>query len=148
MLKRSLVQLLLCRDVTGGLDAREWFQVWFGGCQFSTDVRVFAVDRYGCGNSVHIKCMKVWAGHQLLSTSQTTIECPFCRANFGPMTSLEAEFRGAAQMAMRRAEHPAVVCHECHATPIIGKCYKWVTETGETCHTPYRSLGAVLISFP
>jgi len=89
------------------------------------------VSRHGCGNSVHIRCMKVWAEHQLKSTGQATVECPFCRENFGPLASLQAELRGATLAATRRPEHLGVVCHECHATPIVGKCYKWV----DSCST-------------
>jgi len=88
------------------------------------DIVACTVNRYGCGNSVHIRCMKVWAEHQLRATGQATVECPFCRENFGPLASLQAEFRGASQPVTKRVEHLAVVCHDCHATPIVGKCYK------------------------
>ena len=87
---------------------------------------IYGVHRYGCGNSVHLKCMKVWAEHQLRSTGQGPIECPFCRENFGPLAALQAELRGATRTMIRRPEHPGVVCHECHVTPIVGKCYRWV----------------------
>ncbi len=38
--------------------------------------------KFGCGNSVHIKCMKIWAEHQQ-SNGETTVRCPLCRENFG-----------------------------------------------------------------
>ena len=38
--------------------------------------------RYGCGNSVHVKCMKIWAEHQR-STGETIVKCPLCRVDFG-----------------------------------------------------------------
>ena len=38
--------------------------------------------RFGCGKSVHIKCMKIWAEHQK-STGEKIIRCPLCRENFG-----------------------------------------------------------------
>lgn len=38
--------------------------------------------RYGCGNNVHVKCMKVWAEHQR-STGENIIKCPLCRVDFG-----------------------------------------------------------------
>ena len=38
--------------------------------------------KLGCGNSVHVKCMKIWAEHQQ-SNGETTVRCPLCRENFG-----------------------------------------------------------------
>ena len=38
--------------------------------------------RYSCGNSMHLKCMKIWADHQK-STGATVIRCPLCREDFG-----------------------------------------------------------------
>ena len=38
--------------------------------------------RYGCGNSIHIKCMKIWAEHQK-SSGESIVKCPFCRVDFG-----------------------------------------------------------------
>lgn len=40
--------------------------------------------RYGCGNSIHLKCMKIWADHQK-STGATMIRCPLCREDFGSL---------------------------------------------------------------
>ena len=39
--------------------------------------------RFGCGKSIHIKCMKIWAEHQK-ATGETVIKCPLCREDFGP----------------------------------------------------------------
>lgn len=41
-----------------------------------------AAYRYGCGNSIHLKCMKIWADHQK-STEEMKIRCPLCREDFG-----------------------------------------------------------------
>ena len=38
--------------------------------------------RYGCGNNIHIKCMKVWAQHRK-SDGDNMIKCPLCRTDFG-----------------------------------------------------------------
>ena len=38
--------------------------------------------KFGCGKSVHIKCMRIWAEHQK-STGEKIIQCPLCRENFG-----------------------------------------------------------------
>ena len=38
--------------------------------------------KFGCGKSVHVKCMKIWAEHQK-SKGEKIIRCPLCRENFG-----------------------------------------------------------------
>ena len=38
--------------------------------------------KFGCGNSMHIKCMKIWAEHQK-SNGEKMIKCPLCREDFG-----------------------------------------------------------------
>ncbi len=38
--------------------------------------------KFGCGKSVHIKCMKIWAEHQR-SNGERSIKCPLCREDFG-----------------------------------------------------------------
>ena len=48
--------------------------------------------RHGCGNNVHVKCMKVWFDHQV-STGEKTIKCPLCREIFGTPEQLRQEFR-------------------------------------------------------
>jgi len=50
------------------------------------------VCRHGCGNNVHIKCMKVWLDHQV-STGEKTVKCPLCRETFGTPEQLKQEFR-------------------------------------------------------
>ncbi len=40
--------------------------------------------KFGCGKSVHIKCMKIWAEHQR-TNGEKTIRCPLCREDFGPL---------------------------------------------------------------
>lgn len=82
--------------------------------------------KHGCGNSVHIKCMKVWAEHQQ-STGEKVIKCPFCREDFGPFSLLKQEFRNTAPRHVRadqNYEHLGTVCKRCRACPITGKCYK------------------------
>ena len=44
--------------------------------------------RQGCGNNIHIKCMKVWAEHQKSQGAQL-IKCPMCREDFGPFSLLQ-----------------------------------------------------------
>lgn len=41
----------------------------------------FICIRYGCGKSVHLKCVKLWAEHQK-SQGERAIICPLCREKF------------------------------------------------------------------
>ncbi|CAF1414770.1 unnamed protein product [Rotaria magnacalcarata] len=85
--------------------------------------------RHGCGNNVHVKCMKVWLDHQV-STGEKTVKCPLCRETFGTPEQLKQEFRtSGAQQAEKASIHLSYSCNRCHACPITGKCYKCTT-----CH--------------
>ncbi|XP_069110456.1 uncharacterized protein [Argopecten irradians] len=81
--------------------------------------------KFGCGNSIHIKCMKVWADHQK-SSGDTVIKCPFCREDFGPIELLKQESRNAigATQGGRMDRHLGTDCQSCHISPIEGKCYR------------------------
>ncbi|XP_033762710.1 uncharacterized protein LOC117344164 isoform X2 [Pecten maximus] len=81
--------------------------------------------KFGCGNSIHIKCMKVWADHQK-SSGDTVIKCPFCREDFGPLELLKQESRNAigAPQGGRMDRHLGTDCQSCHISPIEGKCYR------------------------
>ncbi|CAF3251739.1 unnamed protein product [Rotaria socialis] len=85
--------------------------------------------RHGCGNNVHVKCMKVWLDHQV-STGEKTVKCPLCRETFGTPEQLKQEFRtSGAQQAEKTSIHLSYSCNRCRACPITGKCYKCTT-----CH--------------
>ncbi|KAH3840283.1 E3 ubiquitin-protein ligase ZSWIM2-like isoform X2 [Dreissena polymorpha] len=81
--------------------------------------------KFGCGNSIHIKCMKVWAEHQK-SQGETTVKCPFCREDFGPFEMLKYENRNAegVQQGGRMDRHLGTTCQSCRVSPIEGKCYR------------------------
>ncbi|KAM9334154.1 E3 ubiquitin-protein ligase ZSWIM2 [Symphorus nematophorus] len=85
--------------------------------------------RFGCGNSVHISCMKVWADHQRLSDREETVKCPLCREDFSSLKSLQEQVKNAAKLfaAAEREKadkHLGVLCHSCRLCPITGKCFK------------------------
>ena len=84
--------------------------------------------RFGCGNNVHIKCMKVWADHQK-SGGEASIKCPLCREDFGPIEMLNRELKnsGATASLVQQNRHMGVACRRCHVSPIIGKCYRLVS---------------------
>ncbi|TNN10636.1 E3 ubiquitin-protein ligase ZSWIM2 isoform 2 [Schistosoma japonicum] len=51
--------------------------------------------RINCGNSVHIRCMKVWTDYQRKQNSLGSldyIKCPVCREDFAPLHILLREF--------------------------------------------------------
>jgi len=75
--------------------------------------------RYSCGHSVHSRCMKEWADHQL--TQGTAIHCPMCRADFGSLKSIMTQH--LAQSAFRPNVHAGTHCKHCAVTPIEGKVY-------------------------
>ncbi|XP_014668323.1 PREDICTED: E3 ubiquitin-protein ligase Zswim2-like [Priapulus caudatus] len=77
--------------------------------------------RFGCGNSIHIKCMKVWADHQK-STGEVRVHCPLCREDFGPLQYLEQELRNSGPLS-RRNRLTAFKCRGCDI-PITGTCYR------------------------
>ena len=77
--------------------------------------------------------MKVYAEHQK-STGDTTIKCPFCREDFGPIELLKQESRNAmgVQPGGRMDRHLGSSCQSCHVSPIEGKCYRLVRDC--LCH--------------
>ncbi|XP_051877974.1 E3 ubiquitin-protein ligase ZSWIM2 [Pristis pectinata] len=85
--------------------------------------------RYTCGNSVHIKCMKIWIEHQTKTENETTIKCPLCREEFAPLSLLQEEFRNTTKFTMaaereRLDRHLGIPCNKCGICPIQGKCYR------------------------
>nr|XP_015214589.1 PREDICTED: E3 ubiquitin-protein ligase ZSWIM2 isoform X1 [Lepisosteus oculatus] len=85
--------------------------------------------RYGCGNSVHISCMKIWADHQTRSETDTMVKCPLCREDFAPMKSLLQQVKNAAKLITaaereRLDRHLGIPCNNCNICPISGKCFK------------------------
>nr|XP_022306012.1 uncharacterized protein LOC111112643 isoform X2 [Crassostrea virginica] len=81
--------------------------------------------KFGCGNSIHIKCMKIWADHQK-TQGEKTIKCPFCREDFGPIELLKQESRNAMGVPAggRMDRHLYTKCQSCQVSPIEGKCYR------------------------
>ncbi|XP_016527787.1 E3 ubiquitin-protein ligase ZSWIM2 isoform X2 [Poecilia formosa] len=85
--------------------------------------------RYGCGNSVHISCMKVWADHQGLSVGQEMLRCPLCRESFSSLQLLQEQAKNAARLFTaaereRADRHLGAVCCSCRAGPVTGTCYR------------------------
>lgn len=79
--------------------------------------------KYGCGNSIHIKCMKIWAEHQR-SCGESVIKCPLCRADFGAIEVIRNEYLKSFRHRKRQDIHEGTVCDQCGMSPIAGKCYR------------------------
>ncbi len=81
--------------------------------------------KFGCGNNVHIKCMKIWADHQKTTANDSKLTCPLCREQFSTFETLEQEYRNNLLFKAEKQDlHYGLSCRSCHSTPISGKCYK------------------------
>lgn len=98
--------------------------------------------KYGCGNNVHVKCMKVWAEHQR-STGENIIKCPLCRVDFGSFQELMDEFHKSSRRktrAERQDLHLGATCKKCRVCPIAGKCYRCVVCSDyHLCHACFAT---------
>ncbi|XP_061464244.1 E3 ubiquitin-protein ligase ZSWIM2 [Rhineura floridana] len=101
--------------------------------------------RFGCGNNIHIVCMKIWADHQIDLEKDSLVKCPLCREDFAPLKLLLEEFRNSKRLMtvaekQRLDRHLGIPCNNCRVCPIEGNCYK-CTECSEyhLCHGCFRS---------
>ncbi|XP_005373393.1 PREDICTED: E3 ubiquitin-protein ligase ZSWIM2 isoform X2 [Chinchilla lanigera] len=107
--------------------------------------------RFGCGNNVHIKCMKILANYQNMTSSSSMVKCPLCRKEFAPLKVILEEFRNSSKLMAttekeRLDKHLGIHCNHCEQFPIKGKCYK-CTECVDyhlcqkcfdsSCHAPH-----------
>ncbi len=91
----------ICQDSMSASDALAW-------CQF------------GCGRSVHTKCMRIWGQHQ--ASTQKPITCPLCREEWGSAT-LEALYQQVRRQHMhgcvrRHHEHDVMHVHHMMASHV------------------------------
>ncbi|KAK3575561.1 hypothetical protein QTP86_029566 [Hemibagrus guttatus] len=85
--------------------------------------------RFGCGNNVHISCMKVWADHQSRSETDGMVKCPLCRENFGTLKMLHELVKNVGQLYTTSErehleKHLGIPCNNCRICPVVGKCFK------------------------
>ncbi|XP_030637679.1 E3 ubiquitin-protein ligase ZSWIM2 [Chanos chanos] len=85
--------------------------------------------RFGCGNSVHISCMRILANHQIRADSEAMVKCPLCREDFIAKSLLLEQVRNASKLYTvsereRPDKHLGITCNSCRACPITGKCFK------------------------
>uniref|UniRef100_A0A8C3W898 RING-type E3 ubiquitin transferase n=1 Tax=Catagonus wagneri TaxID=51154 RepID=A0A8C3W898_9CETA len=85
--------------------------------------------RFGCGNSVHIKCMKILANFQNMISNNSMLKCPLCRKEFAPLKLILEEFKNSSKLVTaaekeRLDKHLGIPCNNCQQFPIEGKCYR------------------------
>ncbi|XP_021558898.1 E3 ubiquitin-protein ligase ZSWIM2 [Neomonachus schauinslandi] len=85
--------------------------------------------RFGCGNSIHIKCMKILANYQDMISNTSMLKCPLCRKEFAPLKLILEEFKNSSKLVTaaekeRLDKHLGIPCNNCKQFPIEGKCYK------------------------
>ncbi|XP_057603205.1 E3 ubiquitin-protein ligase ZSWIM2 [Hippopotamus amphibius kiboko] len=85
--------------------------------------------RFGCGNSVHIKCMKILANYQDIISHTSMLKCPLCRKDFATLKLILEEFKNSSKLVTtaekeRLDKHLGIPCNNCQQFPIEGKCYK------------------------
>ena len=101
--------------------------------------------QFGCGKSVHVKCIKIWAEHQRKTTptnESKPLPCPLCRGDFGsiPSPTDTRQSRLTSLELQRQHSHLGVACHHCHVCPIMGKCYQCcICACYHLCHTCFSN---------
>ncbi|XP_012634931.2 E3 ubiquitin-protein ligase ZSWIM2 [Microcebus murinus] len=85
--------------------------------------------RFGCGNSIHIKCMKILANYQTMTSNTSMLKCPLCRKEFAPLQLILEEFKNSSKLVTaaekeRLDRHLGIPCNNCKQFPVEGKCYK------------------------
>nr|KAF6451454.1 zinc finger SWIM-type containing 2 [Molossus molossus] len=85
--------------------------------------------RFGCGNNVHIKCMKILANYQDTISDTPMLKCPLCREDFAPLKLILEEFKNSNKLVTiaekeRLDRQLGIPCNNCKQFPIEGKCYK------------------------
>ncbi|XP_006864129.1 PREDICTED: E3 ubiquitin-protein ligase ZSWIM2 [Chrysochloris asiatica] len=85
--------------------------------------------RYGCGNSIHIKCMKILANFQDVTANTSMLKCPLCRNDFAPLKLILEEFKNSSKLETaaekeRLDKHLGIPCNSCKQFPIEGRCHK------------------------
>lgn len=61
------------------------------------NAKALAFCRFGCGGAVHIRCMRIWAEHQI-STSKPSVTCPMCRSDWIAVSNVKCATDNSSQM--------------------------------------------------
>ena len=86
-------------------------------------VKILTYCRFGCGKSLHVKCMRIWSDHQK-SMGEMKVCCPLCREDFGPIIHLVPASKTPPGGKEKPHQHLGTSCSHCHVCPVVGQCYK------------------------
>ncbi|CAH8512495.1 E3 ubiquitin-protein ligase Zswim2 [Schistosoma haematobium] len=102
--------------------------------------------RKNCGNSLHIRCMKVWTDYQRKQNPlglMDYVKCPICRGDFAPLHVLIREFTENVKTDIKKSTEPKHI----HNMTIIGQANdaqrKLNIETMQTRHSNTRCLSCL-----
>ncbi|KAI8808476.1 hypothetical protein BJ742DRAFT_869168 [Cladochytrium replicatum] len=103
--------------------------------------------RFGCGNNLHVKCLKILLEHQTKVMGLDVIRCPLCRKDFGTLDDLKKGFADQSQAMPERLGrrqrvvfHIGVFCKRCKSSPISGRCLRCtVCKDFFICNTCFSS---------
>ncbi|VDO87695.1 unnamed protein product [Schistosoma margrebowiei] len=102
--------------------------------------------RKNCGNSLHIRCMKVWTDYQRKQNPlglMDYVKCPICRGDFAPLCVLIREFTENMKTDIKKSTEPKHI----HNMTIIGQANdaqrKLNIETMQTRHSNTRCLSCL-----
>lgn len=76
--------------------------------------------KVGCGNSMHIKCMIVWAEHR--QSIGESVTCPLCRADWG--VNALRDLKQIKQNKKKPNNVYNITCNACHINPIYSTIYR------------------------
>ncbi|KAM6894085.1 E3 ubiquitin-protein ligase ZSWIM2 [Xenentodon cancila] len=85
--------------------------------------------RFGCGNNMHISCMKLWAAYQKPAFTRDVVQCPLCRQDFCSLSLLQKLVKNTEKLFTPAEKekanvHLGVVCHSCRSCPVTSRCFK------------------------
>lgn len=90
------------------------------------DINATTWCKISCGNSMHIKCMIVWAEHRISLGENVT--CPLCRADWGPNALRELKSIKTVNKKKKKNEGNYnmynIMCNGCHINPIFNSLFK------------------------
>ena len=78
--------------------------------------------KFGCGNSIHVSCMKIWADHQLKSLNDDIIKCPLCRTEFSSHHNIVKEY--ARAKAKEKGKQKSHFCNSCKSKLTLHQFYR------------------------
>jgi len=104
--------------------------------------------KFGCGNSVHVSCIKIWADHQHKSNNEEVIKCPLCRTEFASYKSILQEHRRSVTRSQMRKNSLLSICVGCKqrapstsSTQSVYKCNTCNSFLCQSCFHPNKHYG-------